>query len=336
MSLERAEWHEVLAVLRETVSLWSTGLSPHDYRRYIWLQIHHSWGRNNFRFYVYKENGEIKSSCKLYKIKLAARGVEYTFCGVGAVHTLTRHRGKNYARLLIQAVVDLCERENYAGMILFSDIGPELYEDFGFTEIGSAEFSVDLKYAGEIPFALGSDFSLSSYPLKDADLDVLVRHHRRWSRRQPFAVVRDIAYWQYKIAREDFLNVNSILSWPQLQVTILDSDGPSGGYAITESGGNTLRIMEVVGSDDTCVKLWTYLFASSTARQIKRIRGWEGVIRGFEPNYKFESVLPPNLSISEMHYTERSWGRCMMLPIDPELDHWLDVNPCPLLELDHL
>jgi GNAT superfamily N-acetyltransferase len=335
MSLERAEWRDVLTVLRETVSLWATGLTPHDYRRYIWLQMYHFWGRNNFRFYVYKENDEIKSSCKLYTIKIAARGKEYTFCGVGAVHTLAKHRGQKYARVLLQQVVDLCESENYDGMILFSDIGPDLYEDFGFVEIGSAEFSVYLEHANGV--ALTENYSsLNFQPLRDTDLDVLVRHHRRWIRHQPFGVVRDVAYWKYKIAREDFLNVNSNLSWPQLQVTLIDTDTTSGGYAITESGGNTLRVLEVVGSDDACVKLWTYLFASAEARQIKRVRGWESVIRDFEPNYKFASVLSPSLSISEMHYSERSWGRCMMLPINPDIDDWLDVNPCPVLELDHL
>jgi hypothetical protein len=177
---------------------------------------------------------------------------------------------------------------------------------------------------------------LNFQPLNEVDLDVLVRHHRRWIRYQPFGVVRDAAYWKYKIAREDFLNVNSNLSWPQLQVTLIDAGTTSGGYAITECGGNTLRVMEVVGSDDACVKLWTYLFAWAGAKQIKRIRGWEAVIRDFEPNYKFESVLPLSLSISEMHYSERSWGRCMMLPLNAEIDDWLDVNPCPVLELDHL
>ncbi|MDR3616176.1 MAG: GNAT family N-acetyltransferase [Candidatus Obscuribacterales bacterium] len=335
MSLERAEWHDVLTVLRETVSIWSTGLTPHDYRRYIWLQMHHFWGRNNFRFYVYKENNEIKSSCKLYTIKIASRGKEYTFCGVGAVHTLTKHRGNQYARALLKEVVDLCESENYDGMVLFSDIGPDLYEDVGFIEIGSAEFSVYLEPANDA--ALTEVYSsLSFQPLREADLDVLIRHHRRWIRHQPFGVVRDSAYWKYKIAREDFLNVNSNLSWPQLQVTLIDGDTTLGGYAITECGGNTLRVMEVVGSDDACVKLWTYLFAWAEANQIKRIRGWEALIRDFEPNYKFESVLSPSLSISEMHYSERSWGRCMMLPINPEIDDWLDVNPCPVLELDHL
>jgi hypothetical protein len=339
MSLERAEWHDVLTVLRETVSIWSTGLTPHDYRRYIWLQMHHFWGRSNFRFYVYKENGEIKSSCKLYKIKIAARGKEYTFCGVGAVHTLIRHRGNKYARSLLQEVIELCESEDCDGLLLFSDIGPELYEDFGFAEIGSAEFSVYLEPAHgavSVENSAAPENSLNFYPLKGADLDVLMRHHKRWLRQQPWGVVRDAAYWKYKIVREDFLNVNSNLSWPQLQVTLLDGDSASGGYAITECGGNTLRVMEVVGSDYARVKLWTYLFASARQKQFKRVRGWESVIRDFEPNYKFESVLSPSFSIGEMQYTERSWGRCMMLPLNPETDNWLDVNPCPALEFDHL
>ena len=345
MPLERAEWHDVLTVLRESASIWSAGLNPHDYRRYIWLQMSHYWGRSNYRFFVYKDDGVVKSSCKLYNVTMEARGRQYNFVGVGAVHTLDRYRGQGYARYLLEDVLALSEVEKADGVILFSDIGPELYEEFGFVEIGSAEFSVHLDFQQHnlIQSASPAHLTMSSedprfktLPLKEADLSWLSRHHRRWLRNQPFGVVRDLGYWHYKIVREDFLNLHSSLQWPQLQLTMLDAPQEPHGYAIFENAGNTLRIMEVVGGDEARHKIWQHLFDTVQLNKFKRIRGWESVIREFAPNYKFSQFGHSTSSVSEMHYTERSWGRCMMLPFNPDADEWLDVNLCPLLELDHL
>ena len=38
----------------------------------------------------------------------------------------------------------------------------------------------------------------------------------------------------------------------------------------------------------------------------------------------------------KLEFSERAWGAPMLLPLNPILEDWLDNNPCPLLELDHL
>jgi GNAT superfamily N-acetyltransferase len=363
MSLELANWHDILTILHETRDIWSSGLSTHDYHDYIWLQLNHQWGKRNYRYYVYKERGEVVSSCKLYNLIMTSRGKQYRVRGLGAIYTRRQFRGQNFAKSLVEEVIEVCALEDVDAIVLFSDIGPDLYQSFGFVELGSANFSVSLKQKLCLPSApprtpdagaqaprglttaertpaKGQTELIKTQALSHSHVPWLARHYLRWLRYQPFGVYRCDDYWHYKISKENFLHANSQLSWPALEITKLELDSDSQGYAITEVGGGTLRILEVVGSEQARMLLWQSLFERAFASGYQRIRGWESVIRDFEPNYKLIKLVPVidgcEQMAGELLYTERDWGRCMFQPLNPDTEDWLNVNPCPLLELDHL
>jgi GNAT superfamily N-acetyltransferase len=356
MALEQANWHDILPVLHENRGIWSSGLSTHDYHDYIWLQMNHPWGRRNYRYFVYKERGEVVSCCKLYNLIMTARGKHYRVRGLGAIYTREEFRGQNFARSMVEDVIEFCALEDIDAIVLFSDIGADFYQSFGFVELGSANFSVSLKPKLSFPSAsFKTPEEATSTPsalakpkveraktqaLSHNDVPWLAMHYRRWLRYQPFGVYRCDHYWHYKISRENFLHANSKLSWPALEITKLELDSNIGGYAITEVGGATMRILEIVGCDQARPLLWKGLFERAFACGYHRIRGWESVIRDFEPNYKLNKLVPVTNGceqmLGELLYTERDWGRCMLQPLNPEIESWLNVNPCPLLELDHL
>ncbi len=375
MNLEQAEWRDVLTILHETDRIWSSGLSAHDYHDYIWLQINHRWGKRNFRYFVLKDRGEVVASCKLYNLQMSSRGKIYSVGGIGAIYTREKFRGRHFASALIQDVIELCIFEKFDGLILFSEIGAQFYHPFGFVELGSANFSLAIPFAqaasGEISFKAedsahpsisvegprpGADVSppaqtltlaqgrvsqlVTTSSLCHADVDWTALHYRRWLRYQPFGVHRSNDYWHYKISREHFLHAKSELSWPALELSKLELDKKIQGYAITECGGSTIRVLEVVGDEQGRMLLWQSLVERALVSGFQRIRGWESVIRDFGPNYKLNELLTTTSGceqkFADLHYTERDWGLCMMLPLNSQIDDWLDVNPCPMLELDHL
>ncbi|HEY9712794.1 MAG TPA: GNAT family N-acetyltransferase, partial [Chroococcales cyanobacterium] len=250
-SFTTADWSDILTVLRETYYIWSPGLSRELYQHYIWRQLSHPWARRNFRFMVLKYDHRVVASCKLYRLQMTSRGKIFDFTGVGSVYTQERFRNNGFATRLVNAVLDLSLSENRDGLILYSDIDPEFYEQFGFIEFGSAEFAAYLNSPGSRPIEPAVDSMLfteelgaaafreelsselragdgspaeklyrirynSNEPItiEPSHIPALHAVYERWRRFQPFACLRDPLYWSYKLARERFLSDNSVLAWP--------------------------------------------------------------------------------------------------------------------------
>jgi hypothetical protein len=241
---------------------------------------------------------------------------------------------------MIEEIINLCVDEDADGILLFSEIGTDFYNSFGFTEVGSAEFLMELDTC-HLKFSADNcpSESIEERALSRQDVPWLARHYLRWLRTQPFGVLRSESYWYYKLSRENFLKERSRLFRPELRLTKL-ADGRNDGYAITEHSANTMRVLEVIGSESAREVIWMKLFERASELKVSHIRGWESMIRDFEPNYEMSRVLPQSNEAQEGTHeilcVEREWGRCMIMPVQPAIEGWLSVNPCPLLELDFL
>ncbi|HEY9778412.1 MAG TPA: GNAT family N-acetyltransferase [Planktothrix sp.] len=328
MTIATADWHDILQVLHETHGIWSPGLTKSAYHQYIWGQVNHPWSRHNYRYVVRRERDKPAASCKLYSLTMTSRGREFHVLGIGAVYTLHEFRSRGLAHQLIDDVIELADNENYDGLLLYSEIEPGFYEEFGFVELGAADF-----YAYLPRTQSSSDGSIATLlpPPVDEEIVWLARHHRRWLRTQPYGIVRPEVYWRYKLQKERFLNKHSRISWPQLQ--LLTNEDQS-GYMLTEQGGTTIRLLESVGSPSSRQRLWEKLLSRAKDIGASRIRGWESGIADLAPGFSLSQLTPPEQKTEPIQYNERDWGRGMLLALSPELDWWPSVFPCPLLELD--
>jgi len=337
MTLSEIRDSEILHVLHETYELWSAGLSRPDYLDYNQFQRSHNWGRRHMKFLALKHGGEIAAGCKSYEIEVLSRGMIYKFFGIGAMYSRKKFRGQGFGDRFLDDYVKYAQSEKAAGVLLFSDIGPAFYERHGFQELSSIDFSMDLKLAqwqGE-----ATDYEVE--PLGPDHVDYLDRYHGRWLCSRPYGVTRDAQYWQYKIAKENFLHLNSNLSWPRLQLLKLKDENQSkGGYCIYEVGGSAMRALEIVGGSGGAEKIWSALLTQAATLQIRKLRGWEGNLREISPGFNLKSFLGgENFQADfngQINYSERDWGRAMMLPLDIEVEDWFENFPCPLMELDHL
>ncbi|HEY9677387.1 MAG TPA: GNAT family N-acetyltransferase [Drouetiella sp.] len=336
MTITQADWSDILTVLHESREIWSPGLQKDQYQDYIWRSINHPWARRNYKFIVLKEHGRIVCSCKLYDVSLNSRGESYRFGGIGAVYTMKQARGQGFASKMIQSVLDACSEDGYDGAILFSDISPDFYAQFGFLEFGAADFGANLPRSPEFKDYVAPEVAY----VEDSDVQNMIRIYKRWQRSQPFAFDRDEKYLDYKLAKERYLADHSTLAWPRLEITYALENGTQTGYALTERGGHNLRILELIGTESARHQLWWKLIEHAITHRMHKIRGWESVATDLFPGFRLEQVLPAELVTKHLFkpltYSIRTWGRPMFLSFDESLDDWADFFPCPILELDHL
>lgn len=325
--IELADWRDIQRVLRDSHEIWSSGLSKSAYYEYIWWQMHHTWSRKNYRYFVYKSGAdEIVSSCKLYTFEATSRHQRFKVGGIGAVFTPERHRGHGYAGKLLNLITRICTREGYDALLLYSDIGLDFYERLGYEPLGSYDFYLWMpgcEAEGAQPISQLPNFDCvknDRYDVISADLSLvphMVRMHRRWRDGLPFAIDRTEDYWRYKLARERYVAERSSRKFAPIELLTVNK---MDGYALLERTAKIMRVLEVVGSEEQKERLWLHLMRLAASCGIDVIRGWE-------------SSAP--LFLRGVRYVERDYSMPMVLPINPAVAKWQDPLPCPLLELDH-
>lgn len=336
MTIERADWRDILTVLHESYRIWSPGLSKDEYYEHISRQINHPWARRNFKFFVLKEKNTIVASCKLYKVEISARGRTYKCAGLGAIFTMPAARAQGFGSKLVSEAIDYCFNREYDALFLFSDIDPNFYSRFGFCEMGAADFSFHLPRSQPV-----GEYTKPAATFVEAyDVSTMVSIYSKWLRSQPFGFQRSNYYLDYKLSRERYLAEHSTLAWPRLEITYALENGMHTGYALTERGGHNVRVLEIIGSESARRQLWNRLVAQGMTERMHKIRGWESVVKDLYPGFKIQSVLDDELSCNyafpALNSSARTWGRPMFLSLINELEDLDEFFPCPILELDHL
>jgi hypothetical protein len=366
MFIETASWNDILPILRTNFRIWSPGLSQSDYRHYIWSQLHSPWSRQNLRYVIHRIHGETRASCKTYKLSLRSGGKSFLFAVLGAIYTPEKFRGQGFATDLIEGLIDRFQEQSFDGIILFSDIDPEFYASLGFDQMGGSEFVMFLPDETQAVADLSKDDKsfdprcIEYHTLtKTTDLETsqnasgtghldpgldeeiianMTRHYARWLRRQPFGIERSEDYFTYKLGKERFIATHSKLSWPEMIVTIANLGINEYAYALTECSGMTMRVLEVIGSQTARQVLWKELYRKAVKTGIRRIRGWESIIRDFAPTFSFRPILPDASDLKTSNCKilsfERDWGRPMIFTFNDQIRFWFRTFPCPLLELD--
>jgi predicted acetyltransferase len=315
-------------MLRQNYSTWGSGLSRENYILSIQQQLSQPWSRKNYRYFVARKNNAVVASCKLYTFDFQSRGRYYKVAGIGGVFTAHNHRGNGYASSMLEKVIRLARKEGYDALMLYSDIDPMFYELLDFEILPNNDFHIWTntpefeKWVMSGPgfvedvYAHAPDVSTVS----EGSVEEMVSHYRRYLATKPYGVVRTEAYWRYKLNRVLF-RVERLPSWPALELLTLENHRNRGGYAIFEQGGKIMRVLEVVGGEESREILWRHLLRTALLRRIHLVRGWEAAAPDFQRHIR---------------YTERDdWAIPMLLPINPATEAWLDMDSCPIFELDH-
>lgn len=94
----------------------------------------HPWAAEAMQTHFLTENGVVLSSCETFRMKVAWKGEDRSIYGVASVFTERALRGRGYATSMLELLhVELGRRDPSAvGALLFSEVGPRIYERAGY------------------------------------------------------------------------------------------------------------------------------------------------------------------------------------------------------------
>jgi predicted N-acetyltransferase YhbS len=318
----------IRGILRDNFTHWTPGLKLDRYCHYQRWQFSRPWARKNLSYWALLQDEDVVSSCKLYEMNFRSRSKDYKIGGIGAVFTAERNRGKGWGHQLLEQMKDLCLERGYDAVMLNSDIDPAYYEKVGYESLSSRDFAIRVTEESvrrtvrdlDRRFCSGRDERLKVRDATPDDVPSMVRHHSHWLVRRPFGLLRSDEYWSFKLGREMYLHQHSSLGWPKQELITLNFEKSDGGYVLFEQGPRAVRVLEVVGSEETEQSLWAQLLQLALKRKTPLLRGWEG-------------TAPE--AVKGVHSSGRIWSRPMILPLTNELSVWAKQSPCPLVEMDH-
>src|SRR5215470_4781073 len=156
MRLVVADGQVLEEILDATYPIWNEGLTRDGYARWNAAQLRTAWGRDHLRrLALLDDRGTWVASAKRYLWPVSLDGVDRTMCGFGAVFTRPEQRGRGYARLIIEQLIDDSARHDGAAMAgLFSEIGEAFYQSLGFRTVPLDEVDVQVARKAGAPAML--------------------------------------------------------------------------------------------------------------------------------------------------------------------------------------
>ena len=153
-------------ILASTFEIWSEGLARSAYTKYHAAQRATPWGRAHLRRWALADGGRLLASAKEYLFDATLDGQAIQVCGIGAVFTEPRHRGRGHARALIERLIERAAAAGCDLALLFSEIDPEYYARLDFTTVPTCDLDLrvaesDRRGAPAVLVRTGEDSDLS-------------------------------------------------------------------------------------------------------------------------------------------------------------------------------
>lgn len=258
-------------ILDHTWTIWNEGLTRQAYQQWNEAQLRTPWGRAHLhRFALLDDAGALLASAKRYRFNVRIDGREAWMCGIGAVFTPERRRGRGHASRLIEM---LLERERADGVVmasLFSEIGTPFYERLGFSPIPIDEVTVLVKRKNGAPAMLVRAGD-------DRDLAALATLHDTRSSGTRFALHRDPALVHYALSKKRLLAGLGPLGLRQIEFFVAEEGASAVAYVLLHENANGWTLEEAGDRDPAGARLGAMLqalIAREPQRSAPVIRTW--------------------------------------------------------------
>jgi predicted N-acetyltransferase YhbS len=141
-TIRRVDEEMLEQILQSTCAIWHEGLTPRAYAQWNRGQMRSAWGARHLQRVALGEGTTVLSSAKRYELTAVLDGRRLGVCGIGALFTPDEHRGRGYARELVERLTADAEREGASFALLFSEIGADYYAGLGFVPIPTRDLSL--------------------------------------------------------------------------------------------------------------------------------------------------------------------------------------------------
>lgn len=135
LTLTAASGPALEQILRDTYPIWGGGLTFDAYASYQTGQRRTAWGSAHIERVMLLDGSRPLASAKRYDLSARVDGRIRRVLGIGAVFTPRELRGRGAASALLAHMVDAGNTEGYEFALLFSDVGPALYERLDFVPV---------------------------------------------------------------------------------------------------------------------------------------------------------------------------------------------------------
>src|ERR1044071_8296791 len=155
MELVVADGRILEEIIDATFPIWNEGLTREGYGRWNALQMRTKWGRDHLRrFALLDDRGRWMARAKRYLWPMRLDGTDGIMCGFGAVFTRPEERGRGYAAVIMNMLMERSRSEGATVAGLFSEIGEQYYQRLGFETVVLDEVDVEVERKGGAPAML--------------------------------------------------------------------------------------------------------------------------------------------------------------------------------------
>jgi len=185
-------------ILRDTYPIWGGGLSFDAYTNFQTGQRRTSWGATHIERMALLDGSRLLASAKRYDLTARVDGRIRRVLGIGALFTTRELRRRGAASALIAHLVDAANTDGYEFAMLFSDIGPSLYERLDFVPVPLESATLTVKPFTGPPATLVRSGD-------DRDLAHITELSAARSARARFALDRSEDYIRFAISKRRML-----------------------------------------------------------------------------------------------------------------------------------
>jgi predicted N-acetyltransferase YhbS len=154
LSLAPATGATLEHVLRDTYPVWGDGLSFDAYGRYVRGLRRTAWGEAHLERVVLLDGSRLLASAARHDLTARIDGRIRRVLGIGSLFTPRELRGRGAASAMIAHLVDAANTEGHEFVLLFSDIGPALYERLDFVPVPLEQATLTVRQKGGAPAML--------------------------------------------------------------------------------------------------------------------------------------------------------------------------------------
>jgi len=259
-------------ILAATFDIWHEGLDARAYRRYYTAQLGTPWGRSHLHRWALVNAGDVLASAKVYDFAGALDGRSMRLAGLGAVFTQPGHRGRGYARMLVDRLVDRAAAEGADLALLFSEIGPDYYLRLGFTGVPRSDLTLRVIESSR----RGAPMTLVRAG-NENDLANAADMGRARSQSSRFKLDRDRELIQFAIAGKRLLAGLGPPGAREVQFFVAEEGAAAVAYVCISTRGSTWTIEEAGDRDPAGARLGAILqalIARDPGVVRPTVRGW--------------------------------------------------------------
>ena len=293
MKLVVAEGAILEEIIDATFPIWNEGLTRDGYARWNAAQMRTAWGKDHLhRFALLDDRGRWVASAKRYLWPMRLDGVDGTMCGFGAVFTRPEERGRGYAGVIINQLIDRAREEGAVVAGLFSEIGDVFYQRLGFVTVPLDEVDLQVERKNGAPAMLVRSG-------EERDLPALAAMHATRSSGVRFALRRDPPVINYALSKKRLLAGFGHGAGPraerQTEFFVAEEGASAVAYVVLTVNAGGWTFEEAGDRDPAGARLGAILqvlLAREPSRPAPLIRAWWPPVLPLPPQVRLVNRIP--------------------------------------------